>query len=497
MPHAAHHAGTGLEFVACDLGAESGRCMLGQFDGERVTLRELSRFPNGPVKIGGHLHWDVLRLFGELTDGLRRCARDGHRPAGIGLDTWGVDFALLDRADHLIGNPYHYRDRRTEGMLDEAFRRVPREEIYAATGIQFMPINTLYQLLSMVIDNDPQLERAQALLMMPDLLNFWLCGRKACEFTDATTSQCVDPRARDWAIPLLKRLGIPEHIVQPVVPPATVLGPLRSEVAAEIGLDPIPVIAPACHDTAAAVAAVPAEDRDFAYISSGTWSLVGIESGGPILTPAALRYNFTNEGGVAGTFRLLKNVAGLWLVQECRRRWERDGPVEYAELMRAAAQAPAFGPIIDPDHEQFLRPADMPAAIRRACRESGQPEPADRGAVLRCILESLALKYRWVIERLEELAARQIRTIHIVGGGSRNDLLCRLTADATGRAVYAGPAEATAIGNTLVQAMALGHLTSLADVRAVARRSAEPVVYEPRAGARWDDAQAILQRLLR
>src|SRR2546422_2114440 len=354
--------------------------MLGQFDGERVALSELSRFPNGPVQIDGSLHWDVLRLFGEIVGGLRRCARDGRRPAGIGLDTWGVDFALLDRAGNLLGNPYHYRDRRTQGMLDEAFRRAPREDIFTATGIQFMPINTLYQLLSLVIHRDPQLEQAQALLMIPDLLNFWLCGRKACEFTDATTSQCVDPRARDWAVPLLQRLGIPVHIVQPVVPPATVLGPLRSEVAADTGLDPLPVIAPACHDTAAAVAAVPAEDRDFAYISSGTWSPVGVESGGPILTPAALRHNFTNDGGVARTFPLPKKLAGLWLVQACRRRWEREGPVEYAELMRAAAQAPAFGPVIDPDHEQFLRPADMPAAIRRACRESGQPEPPDRGA---------------------------------------------------------------------------------------------------------------------
>src|SRR5206468_1511995 len=396
-----------LEFVACDLGAESGRCMLGQFDGERVALSELSRFPNGPIQISGSLHWDVLRLFGEIVGGLRRCARDGHRPAGIGLDTWGVDFALLDRAGNLLGNPYHYRDRRTQGMLDEAFRRAPREDIFAATGIQFMPINTLYQLLSLVIHRDPQLQQAQALLMMPDLLNFWLCGRKACEFTDATTSQCVDPRTRDWATSLLQRLQIPTHILQPIVPPATVLGPLRSEVAADAGLDSIAAIAAVCYDT--------------------------------------------------------------------------------------AAEAPAFGPIIDPDDEQFLRPADMPAAIRAACRESGQPEPAGRAAMIRCILESLALKYRWVIDRLEEVSGRQIRAIHIVGGGSRNDLLCRLTADATARPVYAGPAEATAMGNTLVQAMALGHLASVDDLRAVARRSAQPTVYEPRPDPRWEAAMARLE----
>jgi len=462
--------------------------MLGTFDGRRLLVRELERFPNGPVRVGTSMYWDVLRLFDQMKSGLRRCAHE-HRPiAGIGLDTWGVDFALLDSRDALIGNPHHYRDQRTEGMMAEAFRRVPREEIFASTGIQFMSINTLYQLLAMVILGDPALEAAKTFLMIPDLFNFWLTGQKACEFTDVTTTQCYDPRARDWAWILLTRMAIPTRIFPAVIPPASVLGPLQPHVAVEVGLPAVPVIAPACHDTAAAVAAVPATTSDFAYISSGTWSLVGVELPQPVLTPAALRHNFTNEGGVNGTFRLLKNVMGLWLIQECRRRWEQDTAASYDELLHLAAIAPPFGPVIDPDHERFLRPRDMPAEIRRACEESGQDLPEDRGALVRCILESLALKYRWVIGRLEEIADRPITALHIVGGGSQNTLLCQLTADATGRVVYAGPAEATAMGNILVQAMALGHLTSLQEGRAVVRASSHLTTYEPHPSDRWDGA---------
>lgn len=486
----------GLTFVAFDVGAESGRCMLGAFDGRRVELRELVRFPNGPVRVGGRMHWDVLHLFEQIKDGLRRGAREGQRVAGIGLDTWGVDFALLDRRDALISNPYHYRDRRTDGMMAEAFRRVARDEIFAATGIQFMPINTLFQLLAMVVTGDPALDAAESFLMIPDLFNFWLTGQKACEFTDATTTQCYDPRARDWAWALLARMAIPSRIFPSVIPPASVLGPLQRDVAEEVGLPAVPVIAPACHDTAAAVAAVPAGEPGFAYISSGTWSLVGVEGAQPVLTPVALRHNFTNEGGVGGTFRLLKNVMGLWLMQECRRRWEREGPVDYEDLLRLAAGAPPFGPVIDPDHERFLRPPDMPAEIRRACEEAGQAAPEDRGAIVRCVLESLALKYRWVVSRLEEVADRTIGALHVVGGGSQNALLCQLTADATGRVVHAGPVESSAMGNVLVQAMALGHLASVEEVRAVVRASSRIATYEPRPDDRWEEAFARLRRVL-
>lgn len=485
-----------LRLLAVDLGAESGRCMAGDFDGERVTLSEVHRFPNGPVALPDGLHWDVLRLFEELKAGIRRARRLGAPPAAVGLDTWGVDFALLDRRGGLVHNPYHYRDRRTEGMVEEACRRVPREEIFAHTGIQFMPINALYQLLAMVVHRDPGLEIAATFLMIPDLFAYWLAGEVACEFTDATTSQCYDPRAGGWAATLLERLGIPTHIFPRVIPPATVLGPLRPVVADEVG-GTLQVIAPATHDTASAVAAVPADEPDFAYISSGTWSLVGAELPHPLITPESLADNFTNEGGLGGTFRFLRNVMGLWLLQECRRRWaQEEEALTYERLAEEAAAAPPFGALIDPDEERFLRPTDMPARIREYCRETGQRVPQSRGEVVRCVLESLALKYRWVIERLDRLLGRRTRVVHVVGGGSQNAMLCQLTADATGRLVRAGPAEATSLGNILAQAWALGHLSSLRDLRAVVRRSVREAVYEPRPSEGWEEAYARLRRLL-
>lgn len=470
--------------------------MLGLFDGVRVTMEEVRRFPNEPVILDSGLHWDVRRLFDEIKAGLSAAARQYGGLDGVGVDTWGVDFALLDRRGALVGNPYHYRDRRTEGVMEEVLQQVSREEVYAQTGIQLMPINTLYQLYAMVRQRDPELDVARTLLMMPDLFNFWLAGQVGCEFTEATTSQCYDPRARAWAWYLLARLRIPSGIFPAVTPPGVVLGPLRPEVAEETGAGAVPVIAPACHDTAAAVAAVPAEEPGFAYVSSGTWSLVGTEVPVPVLTAEALAANLTNEGGAAGSVLLHRNVMGLWLVQQCRRQWEQEGPVSYDDLMAAARAAPAFGPVIDPDDERFLRPTNVPAEIRRACVETGQAVPQDRGAVVRCILESLAAKYRWVIDRLEEVTGRPIRHIHVIGGGSRNALLCQLTADATGRPVQAGPAEAAAMGNVLVQAMALGHLASLQELRAIARASVDVVTYEPCPDVRWDDALGRLTRLV-
>jgi rhamnulokinase len=485
-----------VRFAAIDLGAESGRGVLGTFDGRRVQMQEVARFPNGPVRVAGHPHWDVLRLFEEIKHTLRRCAEAGGELAGVGVDTWGVDFALLNRRDELIGNPFHYRDVRTTGMLDEAFRLVPKEAIFQATGIQFLPINTLYQLLAMVMAEDPALQAAETLLMMPDLFNFWLCGQKTAELTDATTTQCVDPHTGSWAWSLLERLRIPTRIFPPISPPGSVLGTLRADVADEVGIKPVRVIAPACHDTAAAVAAVPSDSAASAYISSGTWSLVGMELAAPVLTADALRDNLTNEGGVAGTFRLLKNVMGLWLLQECRRQWVRDEAVTFEDVVDLAREARPFGPIVDPDQERFLRPTNMPDEICKAVAATGQSAPADRGALVRCILESLAVKYRWVLDRLEEVTGRSIREVHVVGGGSRNGLLCQLTADATGRVVHAGPTEATAMGNVLVQALALGHLSGLADLRGVVRRSTEIVTYEPRADGRWETALATVNRQL-
>jgi rhamnulokinase len=479
-------------YLAFDLGAESGRAVVGRFDGDKLELTPIHRFPNGPVRVLGSLYWDVLRLFGEMKQGLALYRRQyGPNLDGIGLDTWGVDSALIGHNDTLLGNPHHYRDPRTEGMLKAAFERVPREEIFQYTGIQFMEINSLYQLLSMKLSGDPTLDKAEALLMMPDLFNYWLTGVKACEFSDATTTQFYDPRRRDWARPLLERLGLPTHILQPVVQPGTVLGSLRADVGEETGLEAIPVIAPACHDTGSAVAGVPAKADGFAYISSGTWSLMGVESPRPVITKDSLAFNFTNEGGVCGTFRLLKNIMGLWLVQECRRTWAQEGKeLSYAEITDLASQAPAFGPLIEPDSHDFLRPGDMPSRIRAFCTRTGQKPPETNGAVVRCALESLALKYRWVLEKLEIMQGKPLHTLHILGGGSQNQLLCQLAADATQRLVVAGPIEATAAGNILMQAIARGHIASLAEGRDVVRRSFELAIYEPGTSAGWDDAYA-------
>ena len=481
-----------LRFLAFDLGAESGRAVVGLLEGDRLRLEEVHRVPNGPVRILGHLHWDVLRLFSEMKRGLRMCIQElGPDLASVGLDTWGVDFALLDRDDRLIGNPYHYRDPRTDGMMEEAFRRVPQQEIFELTGIQFMQLNTLYQLLAMGLGDSAELASAQRLLMMPDLFNFWLTGEKVCEFTEATTSQFYDPRAGDWARDMLDRLGIPSHILGDIVPPGTVLGPLLPSIAEEIGLSDVPVIAPACHDTGSAVAAVPYQSapQKGCYLSSGTWSLMGAEVPEPVITPQSLEFNFTNEGGVCSTFRLLKNIMGLWLVQECRRVWAREGrSYSYDELTQMAQRAEPFVALVNPDDPAFLHPADMPAEIRAFCARTGQSAPEDTGAMVRCVLESLALTYRSTLEKLEAMLGRGLEVIHIMGGGSRNSLLCQFTADATQRPVLAGPMEATAIGNVLMQALSLGELASLKEARAVVRGSFEVVPYEPGDPTPWDGA---------
>jgi len=486
-----------LNLAAVDLGASNGRVMLARFDGRRLSLDEAHRFPNGPVRVLGSQHWDVLRLFAEIKHGLIAAAR----PAGldgIGLDTWGLDFALLDRDDRLVGSPFHYRDARTDGVPERVFQVTPREEIFEHTGIQFMPINTLYQLFSMAEARSAALEAAESLLMIPDLFNFWLSGHKAVEFTNASNTQMYDQRAGDWAWPLLERLGLPTRLLGPVAQPATVLGPLLASVAEELGLSAgIPVIAPACHDTAAAVAAVPAGAGHWGYISSGTWSLVGAEVPQPVITPQSLAGNFTNEGGVAGTVRLLKNVSGLWLLQECRRVWAERGADRSLEWLLAAAEAaPPFAALVDPDDPAFLHPADMPAALAEHCVRAGQAAPDSPAALARCIFESLALKYRWVLENLERLLGYRLDTLHIVGGGALNGLLCQLTADATGRPVIAGPVEAATLGNALVQAMALGELASLAEARGIIRESFELRRYEPRPTEGWEEAYHKMQAMM-
>ncbi len=457
-----------------------------------MVLEEVHRFPNGPVNVRGTLHWDVLRLWSDIQAGLAKAGdRYGKQVAGIGLDTWGVDFGLLSADGALLGNPYHYRDSRTDGVMEAAFERVPREEVFARTGIQFMQFNSLFQLFAMVEAASPMLDVAQTFLNMPDLLNFWLTGRKVSEFTIATTTQCYDPRAGDWAYGLIEALGIPPAIFGEIVPPGTVLGPLLSSVSGETGLDAVPVIAPATHDTGSAVAAVPMDPEDAIYLSSGTWSLMGVESKTPIINDDMLRWNLTNEGGVGGTFRILKNIMGLWLVQECRREWQRAGEEHgYGEMVDMAAAAPAFGPVIWPGDDSFLAPGDMTVRMAAFCERTGQTPPATKGEFLRCALESLALEYRWVAGCLDELTGKRLGTIHIIGGGAQNRLLNQLAADATGRTVVTGPIEATALGNVLVQAMALGHIGSISEGREVINASFDLETYEPQNTVVWDDVYA-------
>lgn len=465
--------------------------MLGRWDGTRFALQELHRFPNDPIEAHGHLHWNIQQLWHEIKRGIQVYATTHDEPlAGIGIDTWAVDYGLLDANGQLLGNPYHYRDRRTEGVPQAVDQRISQARLYEITGIQRLPINTLYQLASMQFSNDPQLAAAETLLMIPDLLHYWMIGRNVAEYTNATTTQFFDARERRWATDLIEQLGIPTHILPPVAMPGTVLGTLLPEVRDEVGLrHDVPVIATATHDTASAVAAIPGLDEHSAYISSGTWSLVGVETREPILTETARLLNFTNEGGVDGTIRFLKNVGGLWLLQECQRQWQRDGHAfTWSELVALAERATPLRSFVDPDAPDFLNPADMPAAIRAFCRRTSQPEPNEIGALVRCCLESLALKYTWVIASLETLTERRIDTIRVVGGGSQNALLCQLTADACRRRVVAGPVEATALGNMLVQTVALGLLPNITAGRAAIADSVQQTVYEPRASGDWDAA---------
>ena len=478
-----------VKYLALDLGAESGRAVVGHFDGESLQLEELQRFPNGPVLVNGQMHWDALRLLSEMKAGIRLAVQKyGKDIVSLGLDTWGVDFGLLDAQDNLLGNPYHYRDSRTDGMMEAVFSKVPREEVFEHTGIQFMQLNTLYQLFAMRSRQSPVLDIARTCLTMPDLFNFWLTGRKVSEFSIATTTQFYDPRRKAWATELLRKLDLPTAILGEIVPPGTVIGDLLPGVADELVVDPIPVIAPACHDTGSAVAAVPAQERDYAYISSGTWSLMGVEVDEPVITSQSLDYNFTNEGGVCDTIRLLKNIMGLWLVQECRREWARAGQTYgYTTLTQMAADAPPFGPIVDVDAHPFLAPGGMPEKICRYCADTGQPVPQSKGEILRCALESLALRYRWVLDKLENMMGRSIRVVHVIGGGMQNELLSQFAADAMQRPVVAGPIEATAMGNMLMQALALGHIGSLDQGREVVRNSFQVRTYDPGDAAPWDE----------
>ena len=472
-------------FLAFDLGAESGRAMAAELAAGVLTLSEICRFPNEPVRVDGSLYWDAPRLWLHMEQALEEAAGGAARFASIGVDAWGCDYGLLGENGELLGNPYHYRDARTDGVMEDVFTRVPRARLYEITGIQFLTFNTLFQLVAAARQTPRLLDAAIQLGTIPDILNYWLTGELRAEYTSATTTQMIDARRRDWAIELLRELELPVRLLPPLVEPGSRLGTLKRGVCAPLA--GTPVIAPACHDTGSAVASVPASNGR-AFLSSGTWSLLGTEIRQPIITAAARDGNFTNEGGVCGTTRLLKNIGGLWLLRACRRDWTRAGlRYDYEDLMREAAdERLAFQSLFDPDDPAFFHPADMPAAIAAYCARTEQPEPAGAGAFTRAILESLAFKYRVVLDALEQLTATRISEVQIVGGGSRNALLNQFTADATGRTVIAGPVEATALGNVAMQMLAVGAVGSLADARRIIEHSFPVARFEPAAADRWN-----------
>jgi rhamnulokinase len=472
-------------YLAFDLGAESGRAVLGRVDAGVITTQEVHRFANEPVEHGGSLHWDAPRLWLEMRKAL--CGLGQAELAGIGVDAWGVDYALLGEDGDLLENPYHYRDKRTDGVMEQVFQTVSQDEIYGETGIQFMSINTLYQLCAAKRDNPQLLKAAQTLLTMPDLFHYWLTGHARCEFTNATTTQMVNAVSRSWSEKLMEKLQLPANLPAPIMEPGRAIGSLQEQAAVGTALAGTPVIAPGSHDTASAVAAVAARDGT-AFLSSGTWSLIGTELNAPLINSESLRLNFTNEGGVCGTTRLLKNVMGLWMLQCCRRAWSSEGrDYSYAELMELSVREPAFQHLVDPNDDSFLHPTSMPEAIDRFCAKTQQARPSNPGAYTRAVLESLALKYAVVIGEIAQLTGRPINDIRVIGGGSKNRLLNQFTADATGRRVLAGPVEATALGNLAIQILATGGVSSLVEARAMIDRSFPTEVFLPRESDRWQN----------
>lgn len=474
-------------YIAVDLGAESGRVMLGRLVEGKLTLSEAHRFPNGPAQRDTTLRWDFPRLMAEIRKGIVLAARSANgRVEGIGVNSWGVDFGLLDDEGRLIEWPYHYRDSRTDGMMERAFELMPKREMFEHTGLQFMQLNTVFQLLAMRLAGDPALARARKMLFMANLVAYELGGRPVAEYTLASTSQMMDMRTGKWSAAVMERLGLPAGMLPEVVPPTAVIGTLKPEIAVEAGCGEVPIIAAPSHDTAGAVAAVPAEGDEWAYLSSGTWSLMGLELPAPVVTDAAFACNVTNEGGVEGTIRLLKNIMGLWLVQECRRQWQREGTdLSYAKLTEMAAAAPPFAARISLDHTPFLAPGDMPARINEYLKSTQQTPLTDKGSMVRTVLECLALTYRRTLEQLQEVSGRKVKVLHIVGGGTQNELLSQFAAEATGIPVITGPIEATSAGNVLTQARATGTIGSISELRAIVRASFPTRRFTPRNGAEW------------
>ena len=473
--------------LAFDLGASSGRALIGAVEGDRLTITEVHRFANDPVQVGDHLHWDILRLLYEIKQGILKARHQGFTNIqSLGIDSWAVDFGLLSQSGELIGNPYHYRDHQTQGLLEEVGSLLGKDDIFTRTGLQFQPFNTIYQLYALKKAGSPLLQHADKLLMIPDLLRYFLTGEKHTEYTNATTTQLFNPSTKQWDEHLIQSLVIPRHIFLDPVQPGTFVGTLSASVCEELDVPAIPFIAVGEHDTASAVAAVPAFNQDFAYLSCGTWSLIGTELPYPVLSEQALQWNFTNEGGINHTYRLLKNIMGLWLIQECKRVWEKEGnSVTYEQLVNLAQQAKPFQCFIDPDNAMFLSPLHMPKQIQSYCQASGQYVPETEGELFRCIMESLALKYRMALEQTEKLSNKSFPGLHMVGGGINNHTLCQFTANAIGRTVWAGPTEGSGIGNVIVQLMALKLLPSIAEARKLVRNSFPIQTYIPQDTEEW------------
>lgn len=484
--------------LAIDLGASSGRGIIGGFDGERLTTEEIHRFDNSPVSLAGRFSWDIPALYGNILTALTRSTVSGG-VSSVGVDTWGVDYGYIDKNSHLFSYPVHYRDRRTENIREEFFGVIPWDELYGRTGIQDMAFNTIYQLYCDV-KNDPHiLSSAKRMLFIPDLLNYLLTGIEATEYTIASTGAILDAEERCVATDLLQRIGFDPGLLAPLVQPLNTLGGLTGEVMAITGAGAdVKVINTASHDTASAVLATPADSDDFVYISCGTWSLLGVELPSPKITPESRKYGFTNEGGAGGKIRFLKNIAGLWLEQESRRQWMREGKkFSYDELSEAAMASTAHKFLINPDDDLFSPQGDMPRRIADFCERTGQGRPETEGEIVRCIFDSLALRYRWSIDKIRGLTGMPVREIHIVGGGVRESALMRLAADACGIPVIAGPSEATAIGNICAQLIAAGEIGDIAEARELVRRSTELAVYEPQGDrAAWDAAYERFLKLI-
>lgn len=483
--------------LAFDFGASSGRAVIGTFDGGKIHLEEIHRFSNDPVNVCGVFHWDVLRLFHEIKQGITKAVHAGGFDA-IGIDTWGVDFGLIDRKGHLLNNPVHYRDTRTEGMMDEVFRTIPAEELYGRTGIQFAAFNTIFQLAYLQKYESETLAQADKLLLMPDLFAYLLTGEMRAEYSAVSTTQCLDPVTGDWAYDLLERLEIPRRLFPKMIDAGQTYGMLSDAICEELGAPKVPVIAVATHDTGSAVVAVPTNAENFLYISCGTWSLFGTELPQPLIDENSFRFNLTNEGGFNRTTRFLKNIMGLWLIQESRRQWIREGhTVSYADLEQEALAAKPFRCFIDPDDAHFVQPGDLPSRVQEFCRRTGQYVPQNRGEIMRCIYESLAMKYRYTFHAISEVTGRQYSVLHMVGGGTKDRLLCQMAADACNIPVIAGPVEATATGNIAVQLMALGELKNLADARRVIAVSENPRHYTPVDPVAYDEAYTRFAALLK